>query len=233
MSGGLVLITRPRPQAEETARDIEALGHATLIEPLLDIHSLEFTVPGRAYGGVILTSVQAVRALKRTGVRADIPVFVVGEQVAEALKAEGFGNIAAVAPAAQVLAEQLEVGYTPYLYLCGLDTAFPMREYLDGKGIACEVVPVYEAVAARGFSEACAAALRDGQVRAVTLFSARSARIFCDLYAPFARRDIKLLCFGNSVLECVRSYKYIGDFSNTYGCEARREEFLSLVRTAL
>lgn len=230
MSGGLVLITRPRPQAEETARDIEALGHRTLIEPLLEIRPLEFTLPRRDYGGVILTSIQAVRALVRTGVRADIPVFVVGEQVAQALRDEGFENIHITALTARGLAEEIQGDYAPYLYVCGAETAFPMAEYLKDKGIDCEDVPVYEACAADAFSEGCAAALRSGDIAAVTLFSVRSARIFCDLYAPYAGQDIKLLCFGDSVVECVRSYKY----SNAYSCgEPRRENFLSLIRTAV
>ncbi len=84
----LVLLTRPRDQAERTALALRAIGHDVLIDPLLEISPLAAptVVPGEVAAAAITSAnaVQAVAALPR-----DLPVFVVGQATAAAVRRAG------------------------------------------------------------------------------------------------------------------------------------------------
>ena len=84
----LVLVTRPRQQAAETARLLRAAGHDVLLDPLLEISQLPppMLEPGEV-AAVAVTSANAAPAA--SAAPADLPVFVVGEATARALRAAG------------------------------------------------------------------------------------------------------------------------------------------------
>lgn len=219
-----ILITRPLEQAQDFARDLKALGYQTLINPLLTIQSPDFVLPRPAsdYKALILTSTHAVSQAVRAGVRLDIPLYLVGNTTKAAAQTAGFVNILHTAPKATLLWKHISQD-SPILYLRGKDIAFPMAEKFD----FCDDVIVYEAIAAESFSQDCINAFQAGDIQAVTVFSARTARIFCDLYNHSGLpKNIKVLCFGNSVLECVRPNMF-----EAYGsAEPSRESMISLIR---
>lgn len=244
-----VLITRPLEQSLDFARDLAAWGHECRVEPLLEIVPVAYSLsrPVQDYGGVIVTSLHAIPALSEMAVKAGyagdkyqgvrlppFPLYVVGERVAQALREAGFQTILACTSTARDLfnhiALEVPAGGKPLLYLQGEDTAFPMVESLADIGISCESVVVYEAVSALEFSPETYAALDKGEIEAVTLFSARSARVFAGLYErAFKGReaDFKVLCFSNAVLECVRPLM----LKQVYVCaEPSRESMVSLIR---
>lgn len=225
---GKILITRPAEQAREFARVLESMGYRTLVDPLLTIKPLPFTLknPANDYKALILSSTHAVSPAAHTGVQFDIPLYVVGETTKEAAWAAGFTNIVS-APDAATLCETMQDN-GPTLYLRGKDIAFPLSKNLH----LCDETIVYEAIPASSFSKDCLQAFAANEIEAVTLFSARTAEIFCKLYVQANQKilptDIKVLCFGNSVLECVRPV----EFKQTYGsAEPTRESMISLIRT--
>ena len=74
----LVLVTRPREQAAETARLLRAAGHEVLIDPVLEIRRLPLpSAADRHAAAVAVTSANAVPAL--AGLPGDVPVFAVGD----------------------------------------------------------------------------------------------------------------------------------------------------------
>lgn len=236
---GAVLITRPLEESLDFARDLAALGYESRVEPLLEITDIAFTLPrpADAYAGLILTSVQAVRAAREImgagRVRPLSPsVYAVGSRTAEAARQAGFTRIEACAENGRKLFNHLALTPPggPLLYLRGEETAFPLEESLRDIGIACESTAVYEAVPALGFSPETRAALANGEIGAVTLFSARTARVFAELYArelPGVPARFKVLCFSESVLEYVRPLR----LKEAYVCaEATRKSMISLLR---
>ena len=88
LSAMLVLVTRPREQAAETARLLRAAGHEVLLDPLLEIRRLPppMLEPGEV-AAVAVTSANAAPAA--SAAPADLPVFAVGEATARALRAAG------------------------------------------------------------------------------------------------------------------------------------------------
>ena len=89
----LVLVTRPHEQAAGTARLLERMGHAVLLDPVLEVRPLPFTPPQvEAVAALAVTSINAVPALARS--RPDLPVFAVGEATAAAARAAGRSDVA-------------------------------------------------------------------------------------------------------------------------------------------
>lgn len=236
---GAVLVTRPLGESLDFAHDLTALGYDVRVEPLLKIIDVAYTLPrpAEAYQGMILTSVQAVRAaaeIVNNGRTRPLnpPLYVVGTRTAAAARQAGFTRIEACTPNGCKLFNHLALSRPdgPLLYLRGDETAFDFAEKLSDIGIACESAIVYEAVPAEAFSEETVKAFQTGGIGAVTLFSARTARVFARLYArdiAEAGNDFKVLCFSESVLEYVRPLR----LKEAYACaEISRDSMISLLR---
>lgn len=81
-----IVVTRPREQAGELARALEALGHEVSVCPLVEIEPLgDGAVDVSAYDWVVVTSVNGARELRRR-MRGDLPrVAAIGAATAEAM----------------------------------------------------------------------------------------------------------------------------------------------------
>jgi uroporphyrinogen III methyltransferase / synthase len=85
-----VVVTRPREQAGELAKRIEALGHKVLVEPLIEIVPIgpeEIDVDG--YDLVIVTSPNGARELAGRMRRLPERIAAIGPGTAAALRVEG------------------------------------------------------------------------------------------------------------------------------------------------
>src|SRR5262249_52963887 len=58
-----LLVTRPEPDGERTAAALRARGHEVLLAPLLRVEPIGFALPDEAFGGVVMTSANAARAI--------------------------------------------------------------------------------------------------------------------------------------------------------------------------
>ena len=176
----LVLVTRPRQQAAETARLLRAAGHDVLLDPLLEISQLPppMLEPGEV-AAVAVTSANAAPAA--SAAPADLPVFVVGEATARALRAAG-RRPAGIAGGdgkalAALIARAVPAGGI-VLHLCGREVREGLADELAAAGLAYRPAIVYEAVAAAALAPTTAAAIRERRLNAVLLYSPRSAALF-------------------------------------------------------
>ena len=89
-----VLVTRPEPAASATATALAALGHDTVVTPLLAPALRPWTAPATLPQALLVTSANTVRhggdALRNYQA---LPVFAVGAATATALRAAGFEPI--------------------------------------------------------------------------------------------------------------------------------------------
>ncbi|MFN7230609.1 MAG: uroporphyrinogen-III synthase [Brevundimonas sp.] len=90
---GRIWLTRSRPGAEADAAALAALGHAPLIDPVLEIVPVPVTVDLEPVAAVAVTSAAAVRALAALTPRRDRPLFAVGDATAATARAAGFEDI--------------------------------------------------------------------------------------------------------------------------------------------
>lgn len=210
---GAVLVTRPQPEADDFAGDLGRLGYTAIIEPMLTIHSAGFDLESAGdYGGLVFTSVNAVRAVAGSGFDRDVPVYCVGDQTARAA-AERFDNVMSAQGTQAELIDLIGKNYKgsrPLLYLCGEQVTGDLAAALGKKAVAIVPLVVYRAEAAVQFSPACLSAIKEKTLAAVTFFSARTARVFFELVAWHGLQDdldpIKLLSISEAVLKSVPSY---------------------------
>ena len=179
----LVLVTRPREQAAETARLLRAAGHEALLDPLLEVRHLRLPdLTPWAFAAVAVTSANAAAAAAAGP--PDLPVFAVGEATARALRAAGRAPVAVAAgdgrDLAALIARSQPSGGT-VLHLCGRDVREGLAEELSAAGLGYRREVVYETVAATMLAAATAAAIRERRLGAVLLYSPRSAALFAAL----------------------------------------------------
>lgn len=187
-----ILVTRPAPDNEITARALAARGHATLLAPMLRFEAVTFRDDGEtAYDGVILTSANAVRALAGHAAcerLAKLPAFAVGEHTSDIAREAGFKIVAVAKGDAASLRELLlsrvasrKLKKSAVLcHLAGADLAHDfgadpaLRNFTVVKHVVYRMTPVAD------FPPAVAEAFRAGTIAAVLHYSRRSARAFLD-----------------------------------------------------
>jgi uroporphyrinogen-III synthase len=105
----LVLVTRPKPEADATATRVAALGYRTLIEPLIEIvPRLGRRSSWAIFQAVLVTSGNGARALAAHTPVRDQWLFTVGDATAKALRELGFLRVESARGSATELAELVQ-----------------------------------------------------------------------------------------------------------------------------
>lgn len=183
-----LLITRPAEDAGPLAERLAEMGVGTVISPLIDV----IPVPGpeidtRGLTGFLVTSANGARALAARTNRRDIPVHAVGAASAEAARSLGFEAVTSADGDVETLAAHVAAirkpSEGPFLHAAGSVTAGNLAGALGALGFDVQVERLYEAVPKETLPEAARAALADGAVDGVILYSPRTAQIFDRLTA--------------------------------------------------
>ena len=140
-----VLIPRPRPEAEETARAVEARGWRPIVSPLVEIEPVAPDGPRRAdpppeADALVVTSPRAVA--HAPAAMLDVPAYVVGERTAGEWRARG-GRVVATAPDGARLVASVRAARGRLVHLCGREIAFDFAAALPDADLRRMVV--YEA----------------------------------------------------------------------------------------
>ena len=225
-----LLVTRPEPDASQLAALAAGEGHDIVLSPLTHIaHIAAPDFPHAAPSAIAFTSANGVRALmaqlhsanRPSAERAawrNLPVFAVGPQTAAAAQAAGFAKIRQatgdVAALAALIARHKDEA-APVLHIAGRDRAGDLAALLDDEAVAARRAVLYRAEAAQVFSDAAAAALRDGvePVDGVLLYSQRSAVIFLSLYqalSPHQAPRPTAYCLSQPIAEAMRAAGFEG-----------------------
>lgn len=183
-----IVVTRPVDEAQRTANRLKALGHDAIIAPVLRIEPLTDAAIGSGpWSAVLMTSGNAARALmahERGSELAELPVFAVGRQTAQAARLAGFSDIVSSdgdsGDLVRMISARTADRTLPLLYLAGSDIARDLAGELSARGIKTDTVVLYRAVASGAFSPTLIAALRAPGAAAALHYSRRSAAIFVD-----------------------------------------------------
>lgn len=181
----LVLLTRPRGQAEATARRLAAIGHEALVAPLTTIAISDAPPPEGPFDAVLLTSANALPALSRVRDRfVGAPILAVGTRTAEAARSAGFDGVADAGGDARALVDLVTAllpGGGRLLHATGRDRKAEPARSLAARGYEVSTWECYEARAVLKLPPEAAEALGAGRVDAVLHYSRRSAASFRDL----------------------------------------------------
>jgi uroporphyrinogen-III synthase len=180
-----LLVTRPEPDAEETADRLAALGHEAILQPMLHV---VFAPPPEA-----LPEPAAIMATSRNGVRAlagwpiarawrDRPLFVTGKGSTATAREARFADVrprgADAASLADRLVSDIAPDAGPILYVAGRDRTGALAGGLSALGYAVAVVEAYRAEPVDSLDAAVAAALAGGRIDGILLFSQRTTEAF-------------------------------------------------------
>ena len=203
-----LLITRPLEDAEPLAARLEALGHQTLIEPLLEIDYLEAPLPAlEAFQALLFTSANGVRAFVRQSGARGLPVFAVGNATAAAALASGFTRVESadgdVEALARLVIGRCRPGDGGLLQIAATERAGDLAGRLTAAGFSVRRLVGYQARPAAALSPASVAALTAGTLDAVLLYSPRTARALAGLLAAAGLsefgRSLDALCLSDAV----------------------------------
>jgi uroporphyrinogen-III synthase len=194
----LLLVTRPLPDAEDTAKRLSALGHEVLVQPFLRI---VFAPPPRGLAepaALIVTSRNALRAMQAWPQAArwrGRPLFAVGKATVRAAAAAGFTDVRAgggdAASLADAIRDDLAPDAGPLLYPAARQRTGGLAEALAAAGYDVETVETYRAEVATLLDAAVRRALTEQALDGVLIYSRRTAEAFraaveaAGIYDPF------------------------------------------------
>lgn len=183
-----VLITRPEPDNATTADALRQRGYEILLAPILQFEALPIRHDDDVkYGGVIITSANAPRAVRShplSGQLIDLPVFAVGNRAAEAARKIGFANVLSadgdVAALRKLIADTIpkRERKAPLLYLSGTDIAGDIVSGLASDGITATPLTVYRMIPVADLPDPVRTAFAGHVIEAVLHYSPRSAAAF-------------------------------------------------------
>ncbi|MBI5322623.1 uroporphyrinogen-III synthase [Bradyrhizobium sp.] len=215
-----VLVTRPLPDGETTAAELRARGFEVVAAPMLRFEPFGFSEGDQVpYGGIIVTSANAVRAVEPSLARSPLlklPLFSVGERTAAAARAAGFAKVLSADGDAAALrdlvvesakAKKLKKK-SPLLYLAGEELARDLAGDLREMGFEVITHIAYRMVPAKSLPDEVIDGFAAGRIEAVLHYSRRSARAFVEA-ARTGGVEISALalpqcCISPAVAEIVR-----------------------------
>lgn len=230
-----ILITRPAKEAALIAEMLVAEGHQVIVSPLLDIRFIDGPpISLSGFQAILATSANGIHALARRTAEHDKPVYAVGPETAAAAVAEGFRTVEQSTAGAETLAlavqQQAHPADGPLLYAAARDRTGHLETALSKLGFAIHTEVLY-AAQALPLSETAIAALRSGEVDAVMLFSARSARLFvtqiADQQLQYACESIVALCISPAVATALGAARFR---SIDAAASPNRDSMLALLR---
>lgn len=204
-----VLITRPEADAKEIAALVEEKNYQVVCEPFLEVIYHKTSLPdSSAYGGLVFTSANAVRAFCQNSTERDLSVFTVGDYTALEAKAAGFEKISSASGNIDDLEALLSQSPSerPYLYIRGEHISKKLD--INDPKITIEEAVLYHTEKKQDISDQSLALLAEGAFSHILFFSTRTAESFVDIThkregLSEGLKSSKALCLADSMLQCL------------------------------
>ena len=185
-----VLVTRPEADSQAMAARLAVVGIDAIVAPMLRIvpepkgaEQLPEALEG--VRALLFTSANGVVAFAALHARRDWPVLAVGPATEAAARDAGFAEVHSAdgdqAALVRLVAERLEPGPEPLLHVSGEAVAGDLAAALADRGFAVRRVVLYRAEPVGELPAAARAALAEGTLDGVLLFSPRTAERFVAL----------------------------------------------------
>jgi uroporphyrinogen-III synthase len=214
-----MLVTRPLPEAVETAGRLNALDIDTDVLPLLERATLTGSLPDpEGFSAMALSSANALLALADRGVietYRGLKVFAVGDKTAEVAEKHGFTDVVSAHGAFGDLAELLiHAGLRgPVFYPAARDQSGDLAKSLAPHGVMVVTARVYEMKETAELDQGIIAQLAAGAFGAATFYSRRTAEVFVKRVAPSFGRDVAtrlgVLCLSEGVAEPLVAARFV------------------------
>jgi uroporphyrinogen-III synthase len=201
-----MLVTRPEPDASETAARLAALDIEPIVEPLLRYQTLPTSLPDpTGFAGIVVTSGNALRALSDRDAIArfrHLELFAVGDRTAEAARRLGFAEVqSAGGNVADLIALLADAGLAgPIFYPAARLAAADLGKALARRGIMVITTKIYDMLPAEALSAPLWTQLEQGDIGAAMFFSRRTAETFVALTKGLGNKArLGMLCLSEAV----------------------------------
>jgi uroporphyrinogen-III synthase len=214
-----MLVTRPQPDAAETAGRLAALDIEAEVLPLLERKTLQVSLPeAPGFAAMALSSANALDALAERNAIAPylgLKVFAVGDKTADAARSYGFADVTSAHGALADLAELLiHAGLRgPVFYPAARDQSGDLAKSLAPHGVMVVTARVYEMNDAISLDEGIVRRLGDGAFGAALFYSRRTSEAFVRRLAPGIGRGVAtrlgVLCISETVAEPLIAARFV------------------------
>lgn len=199
-----LLVTRPEPDASETAARLSALDIEAVVEPLLIVETLQTSLPrADGFAGIAVTSGNALRALHDRGELPHflkLPLYAVGDRTAALARDFGFAEVvSAQGSFSDLVALLARAGINgPLLYPAAKQQAGDLAKALSPHGVMVITTAVYAMNPSPRFSRNLDEAALDGAL----FYSRRTAETFASLGSNLkGKARLGMLCLSTAIAE--------------------------------
>jgi uroporphyrinogen-III synthase len=206
-----MLVTRPEPDAADTAARLRALDLEPVLCPLLEFATLPVSLPdARGFAAMALTSTNALRALDARGALqtyAGLTTYTVGDRTAERARDYGIADVRSAGGSLADLAELLaHAGLGgPVFYPAAQDQAGDLAKSLAPYGVMVITSQVYAMHPIAALPMDVRDALVNREIGAALFYSRRTAETFAKLAGGGLGREAQtrlgVLCISETVAE--------------------------------
>jgi uroporphyrinogen-III synthase len=203
-----MLVTRPEPDASDTAARLAALDIEAVKLPLFTRKALHTSLPdANGFAALALTSANALRALADRGMVAryhNLPVLTVGDHTASEARAAGFTDVSSAGGHFADLVEHIAHRDIkgPILYPAGKQLAGDLAKSLAPLGIMVVTARVYDMTAIPEIPAEILAEIEQSKFDAALFYSQRAAQTFAALTETLSaapRTQLAVLCLSENV----------------------------------
>lgn len=187
-----VLLTRPRADSERIAADLARRGIDSVIWPMMEVRALTdaISVPSGT-DAIAFTSANAVSLFAEHCGERDLPALCVGNRTAMIAREIGFRSVRSADGDLGDLARLIESGgWSQIFHPRGRHVAGDLGAALHGAGALVEDAEIYMTEPTREPDAALSAELLSEKIHVATVWSARSAQLFCEAYRAFEALDL-------------------------------------------
>ena len=226
-----ILLTRPLEDCSEMILKFKLLGHQVSHLPLLSIEKMNYEeINFSDYGGIILTSANAVKYLDLNKLDKDIMCFCVGGITEKKVRGIGFQNTIAAEGNVLNLKELILQNYVsknkPLLYVCGEIISADLDQLLLNEGLRVKRITTYRVNHNKKFDENFIKELKANTPDIVYVYSQNSASSFLNFIKINQTENIwmntNLMCIGEKTSSILNEIKWKKIFLFNPG----EEEFL-------
>lgn len=212
-----IVITRPQLESQRTAQLLEKIGFETFIEPTISIEIIASTRPellsaaGTA-DAIIVTSLNALRALQEFQLPACIPIVLVGQEASLRAKEYGFVNTELAGENVDALCGYTKLNYPgkKLVYASGVNITKELSAMNCGADVTR--IMVYKTIPKEKLSVEFKHKLVNGEFYGISFFSSKNAEIFCELLKKENMENyikpIFAFCLSEKIAEYIKKYGF-------------------------
>jgi uroporphyrinogen-III synthase len=226
-----ILLTRPLEDCLEMIIKFKSLGHQVSHLPLLNIDKVDYeSINLSDYGGIIFTSVNAIKFLDLKKVNKKTRCFCVGSATEKKARSVGFQNVIAaegnVDNLKELVIQNFDQKEGKLIYVSGEIISVDLDQQLIREGYNIKRIVNYKTVHNKKFDKNFVTELKLKTPDIVYVYSQNSASSFLDFIKTYQIQNIwmytNLMCIGEKTSSLLNEIKWKKIFLFNPG----EEEFL-------